>query len=299
MMPVVLVFGAGGQVGRALVEAGPAHGWTVRGLARDAADICDAASVKAAVAATAPDAVVNAAAYTAVDKAEADAEQAQRVNGEAPGTIATAAAAAGVPFVHLSTDYVFDGTSRVPYKEADPVGPPGVYGRTKRAGEIAAYKAGGRSVILRTSWVFAPWGVNFVRTMLHHAALKPELRVVDDQRGGPTPATEIAATILKILPRLAGEDGATRTGLFHYQGRPPVTWAAFADAILDEGALLGHPRPPVVRISTSDWPTAAARPANSVLDCARIARDYDITPPDWRPALSRAVREILSEAKAG
>ncbi len=299
MMPVVLVFGAGGQVGRALVEAGPAHGWTVRGLARDAVDICDAASVKAAVAATAPDAIVNAAAYTAVDKAEADAEQAQRVNGEAPGTIATAAAAAGVPFVHLSTDYVFDGTSRVPYKEADPVGPPCVYGRTKRAGEIAAYKAGGRSVILRTSWVFAPWGVNFVRTMLHHAALKPELRVVDDQRGGPTPATEIAATILKILPRLAGEDGASRTGLFHYQGRPPVTWAAFADAILDEGALLGHPRPPVVRIATSDWPTAAARPANSVLDCARIARDYDITPPDWRPALSRAVREILSEAKAG
>jgi dTDP-4-dehydrorhamnose reductase len=297
-MPTLLVFGAGGQVGRALVEAGPERGWTVRGLARDALDICDAASVKAAVEAAAPDAIVNAAAYTAVDKAESDAERAQRVNGEAPGTLAAAAAAAGVPFVHLSTDYVFDGASRVPYKEADPVGPLGVYGRTKRAGEIAAYKAGGRSVILRTSWVFAPWGVNFVRTMLHHAALKPELRVVDDQRGAPTPATDIAATILKILPRLADADGATRTGLFHYQGRPPVTWAGFADAILDEGALLGHPRPPVVRIATSDWPTAAARPPSSVLDCARIARDYDITPPDWRPALVRAVREILSETKA-
>ncbi len=298
-MPTLLVFGAAGQVGRALVEAGPEHGWHVRGLARDAVDICDAESVKEAIAATAPDAVVNAAAYTAVDKAESEGELAQRVNGDAPGIIAAAAAETGIPIVHLSTDYVFDGASRVPYKEADPVGPLGVYGRTKRAGEIAAYKAGGRCVILRTSWVFAPWGNNFVRTMLHHAALKPELRVVDDQRGAPTPATDIAATILKILPRLAEASGKTGTGLFHYQGRPPVTWAAFAEAILDEAALLGHPRPPVVRISTADWPTAAVRPASSVLDCARISRDYDITPPDWRPALARAVRELLPGIRAG
>ncbi|MBI3506657.1 MAG: dTDP-4-dehydrorhamnose reductase [Proteobacteria bacterium] len=298
-MPTLLVFGARGQVGRALAEAGPAQGWSVRGLARADVDIVDAGAVARAVKAAAPDAIVNAAAYTAVDRAESEAGLAQKVNGEAPGLIAMAAAAAGVPFVHLSTDYVFDGESRVPYKEADPAAPLGVYGRSKRAGEIAAYKAGGRCVILRTSWVFAPWGGNFVRTMLRHAADKPELRVVDDQRGAPTPAGDIAETILKILPRLAEPDGGTKTGLFHYQGRPPVTWAAFADAILDEAALLGHPRPPVVRITTAEYPTPARRPASSVLDCARIARDYDITPPDWRPALARAVQAILSETKAG
>ena len=131
--------------------------------------------------------------------------------------------------------------------------------------------------------------------MLHHAALKPELRVVDDQRGAPTPATAIAATIFKILQRLGEPEATGRTGLFHYQGRPPVTWAAFAEAILDEAAHFGHRRPPVVRIASADWPTAATRPASSVLDCARISRDYDITPPDWRPALVQAVRGILAE----
>jgi dTDP-4-dehydrorhamnose reductase len=297
-MPTALVFGAGGQVGRALVEAGPAAGWTVRGLARADVEIADPLAVARAVKAAAPDAVVNAAAYTAVDRAESEPEIAQKINGEAPGHIAAAAAAAGIPFVHLSTDYVFDGDSRVPYKEADPVAPLGVYGRTKRAGEVAAYRAGGRCVILRTSWVFAPWGQNFVRTMLRHAADKPELRVVDDQRGAPTGAVDIAATIFRMLPRLAEPDAASRTGLFHYQGRPPATWAAFADAILDEAALAGHPRPPVARIATADWPTPARRPANSVLDCARIARDYDITPPDWRPAMAEAVRALLKEMNA-
>jgi dTDP-4-dehydrorhamnose reductase len=294
-MPVLLVFGASGQVGRALVAAGPEAGWTVKGLARDEADIGDAGAVDAAVRAAAPDAIVNAAAYTAVDRAEGEPDLAMRINGEAPGLLARAAAARDVPFVHLSTDYVFDGHSRAPYKESDAANPLGVYGRTKRAGEIAAYKAGGRCAILRTSWVFAPWGNNFVRTMLRLAASRPELRVVDDQRGGPTPAVDIAATILKMLPALAGPDAKTRNGLFHYQGRPPVTWAAFADAILDEAALLGHPRPPVVRIPTVEYPTPAARPPNGVLDCARIARDHDITPPDWRVALGPAVRGLLAD----
>jgi dTDP-4-dehydrorhamnose reductase len=148
-------------------------------------------------------------------------------------------------------------------------------------------------VILRTSWVFAPWGNNFVRTMLRLARERPELRVVDDQRGAPTSAEDIARTIFRILDRLGAEDAAGRTGLFHYQGRPPTSWAGFADAILDEAAALGHPRPPVVRIATAEFPTPAMRPANGVLDCARIARDFDITPPDWRPALARAVRGLL------
>jgi len=294
-MPVLLVFGAAGQVGRALVAAAPESGWTVKGLTRDEADIGDADAVDAAVLDATPDAIVNAAAYTAVDRAESEAELATRINGEAPGVLARAAASLDVPFIHLSTDYVFDGASRVPYRESDATAPLGVYGRSKRAGEIAAYKAGGRCAILRTSWVFAPWGNSFVRTMLRLAATRPELRVVDDQRGGPTSAVDIAATILKMLPLLAEPDAKARTGLFHYQGRPPVTWAAFADAILDEGALLGHPRPPVVRIPSAEYPAPAARPANGVLDCARIARDYDITPPDWRVSLAPAVRGLLAE----
>ncbi|MBI1244810.1 MAG: dTDP-4-dehydrorhamnose reductase [Alphaproteobacteria bacterium] len=292
-MPLALVFGASGQIGRALLEAAPAAGWRVRALARSDVDIFDVGAVAAATAANSPDAIVNAAAYTAVDRAETDEAQAMRVNAEAPGTFAAAAAAAEIPFVHLSTDYVFDGTSRVPYKEADPVAPLNVYGRTKRAGEIAAYRAGGRCVILRTSWVFAPWGNNFVRTVLRLARERPELRIVDDQRGAPTGAEDIAKTIFRILDRLSGADVGNRTGLFHYQGRPPTTWADFAEAALDEAAAFGHPRPKLVRIPTSEYPTPAKRPANGILDCARIARDFDVTPPDWRPALARAVRGLL------
>lgn len=291
-MPLALVFGAGGQVGRALVEAAPAAGWRVRGLARADVDILDIAAVAAAASVDSPDAIVNAAAFTAVDRAESDEALAMRVNAEAPGAMAAVAAAAGIPFVHLSTDYVFDGASRVPYKEADPVSPLNAYGRSKRAGEIAAYRAGGRCVILRTSWVFAPWGNNFVRTILRLARERPELRIVEDQRGAPTPAEDIARTIYRILDRLRSEDVAGRTGLFHYQGRPPTSWAGFAEAVLDEAAALGHPRPPVVRIATADYPTPAARPANGILDCARIARDFDVTPPDWRPALARAVQAL-------
>jgi len=291
-VPLALVFGAGGQVGRALVEAAPAAGWRVRGLARADVDILDIAAVAAAASVDSPDAIVNAAAFTAVDRAESDEALAMRVNAEAPGAMAAVATAAGIPFVHLSTDYVFDGASRVPYKEADPVSPLNAYGRSKRAGEIAAYRAGGRCVILRTSWVFAPWGNNFVRTILRLARERPELRIVDDQRGAPTPAEDIARTIYRILDRLRSEDVAGRTGLFHYQGRPPTSWAGFAEAVLDEAAALGHPRPPVVRIATADYPTPAARPANGILDCARIARDFDVTPPDWRPALARAVQAL-------
>lgn len=293
-MPLALVFGANGQVGRALALASPAAGWQVRALGHADVDICDVAAVAAAAAVGAPDAIVNAAAFTAVDRAETDEAHAMRVNAEAPGAIGAVAAAAGVPFVHLSTDYVFDGASRTPYKEADPVAPLNAYGRSKRAGEIAAYKAGGCCVILRTSWVFAPWGNNFVRTMLRLARERPELRVVDDQRGAPTSAEDIATTIFRILDRLREGDTAGRTGLFHYQGRPPTTWAGFADAILDEAPALGHPRPPVVRIATADYPTPAARPANGILDCARISRDFDVTPPDWRPAMARAVRGLLA-----
>jgi dTDP-4-dehydrorhamnose reductase len=294
-MKRLLVLGASGQVARALVVQGPALGWDVTALGRDRIDLEKPDAIAFAIAAAKPDALANAAAYTAVDKAESEPGAAAFLNAELPGRAAAAAAAAGIPFVHLSSDYVFGGQERIPYREADPTEPLSVYGRTKRAGEIAAYKAGGRCVILRTSWVFAPWGANFVRTMLRLAKTQDRLRVVDDQQGGPTSALDIADAVLAILSRhLAGEH-VTGLGLFHFQSRPPTTWARFAEAILDEGAALGHPRPPVERIATHDYPLPAARPAWGVLDCARIAREYDVKPPDWRKRLAPSVAAILAE----
>lgn len=294
-MPRLLVLGANGQVARALVQQGPKSGWEVVARGRADIELRDPASIAAAISATKPDALANAAAYTSVDKAESEEAEALFLNGEVPGMAAHAAAAANLPFVHLSSDYVFDGQDDKPYREADSAMPISVYGRTKRAGEIAAYKAGGRCVILRTSWVFAPWGNNFVRTMLRLAKTHERLRVVDDQRGGPTSALAIADAILVIAARqLAGEHKAG-LGVFHFQGRPPTTWARFADAILDAAALLGHPRPPVVRIATHEYPLPAPRPAWGVLDCSRIAREYDVTLPDWRKALPATVAQLLKD----
>ena len=294
-MPRLLVLGKSGQVARALVRQGPACGWEIVARGRADIDLADPNAIAHALAATGADALANAAAYTGVDKAESEPTQAMFLNGEMPGMAARAAAAANVPFVHLSSDYVFDGQDDKPYREADPAMPISVYGRTKRTGEIAAYKAGGRCVILRTSWVFAPWGHNFVRTMLRLAKTQERLRVVDDQRGGPTSAIAIADAILAVVARqLAGEHKAG-LGLFHFQGRPPTTWARFADAILDEAAKSGHPRPPVERIATHDYPLPAPRPAWGVLECSRIAREYAIAPPDWRAALPEAVAQLLRD----
>ncbi len=289
----VLVLGGEGQVGRALSARAENAGTQAIAFGRDGVDATDENAIRAAIETTDAQALVNAAAYTAVDKAESDEDAARKLNAEAPGLHARLAAEANIPYLHLSTDYVFAGRGTAPYKESDPCEPQSVYGRTKRAGEIAAWQAGGRVAILRTSWVFAPWGNNFVRTMLRLAATKPELRVVDDQRGGPTSALDIADAIYRILPKLADPAQKDATGLFHFQGRPAVTWAAFADAILDEGAKHGHPRPPVVKITTADYPTPAARPANSVLDCARYSRVFEVAPPDWRVSLADAVPALL------
>jgi dTDP-4-dehydrorhamnose reductase len=263
----ILVVGGGGQVGRALAARAEASEHEVVALARDALDARDEGAVRAALEATGAEALVNAAAYTAVDKAESEPEIAHALNAELPGALARLAAAAKIPFVHISTDYVFAGDSRVPYKELDPCEPRSVYGKTKRLGELAAWHAGGRVAILRTSWVFAPWGNTF--------------------------APDIADAIFRMLPQLADPAEKEATGLFHFQGRPAVTWAAFAEAILDEAARRGHPRPPLARISTAEYPTPAARPANSVLDCARYSRVFDAAPPDWRRALSEAVDALL------
>jgi dTDP-4-dehydrorhamnose reductase len=290
---VLLVFGGEGQLGRALGEAKAPTGWRVTAVSRAAADITDADQVMRAIAAHEPAVVVNAAAYTAVDKAENDSKAAFLINEYGAGIVARAAAEAQAAVIHLSTDYVFDGQASRPWREDDPVAPLGVYGVSKEAGEQALRLATDRHVILRTSWVFAAHGHNFVRTMWRLGTAREELRVVDDQRGCPTSARSIAAATATVAGRLAA--GNAHWGTFHFAGAPSTTWHGLADAVFQEMAKRTGRRPRLVPIATADYPTPARRPANSILDTSRIFRVYGIAAPDWRADLS----VVLDEATAG
>lgn len=283
-----LIFGTTGQV--AIELARNAHlvgmGITVHG--RDTADLTDPAACAALVAATDADIVINAAAYTAVDAAEADQATAQLVNADAPGAMARAAAKRGLPLLHISTDYVFDGDSPRPWREDDPEAPLGAYGATKLDGERQIVAANGPHVILRTSWVFSAHGKNFVKTMLRLGADRESLSVVDDQRGGPTAAHEIAKTLLAIS--CAFHEGRGQSGIFHFAGAPTCSWADFAEAIFAASSL---PRKPTItRIPSSAYPTPARRPANSALDCTKIRNAYGIGQPDWRTNLRTIISEL-------
>jgi dTDP-4-dehydrorhamnose reductase len=237
------------------------------------------------------DAVINAAAYTAVDRAEEELELAHAVNAAAPGAMAEAATARGLPFLHVSTDYVFDGTPGRPWREDDPTGPLGAYGRSKLAGEQAVAAAGGPHVVLRTSWVFSAHGTNFVKTMLRVGAERDTLRVVDDQTGGPTAARAIAEALLAIAEAFAA--GRGRSGVFHFAGAPDISWAGFARAIFAlQAERTGARVPQVVPIPTADYPTPARRPLNSALDCTRIRAAYGIARPDWRAGLAAVLEEL-------
>jgi len=280
----LVILGAGGQVGRELSDLARAQGLDVRAFARSEVDITDAAAVAAVVHGA--DFVANCAAYTAVDKAEADRDQAFAVNATGPGVIAQACAEAGAALLHISTDYVFRGDGDRPWREDDPIAPLSVYGESKAAGEAAVRAALPRHVILRTAWIFAAHGHNFVRTMLRLGAERPELRVVADQRGGPTAAADIAAAILAIRER-ALAPGFDGWGTFHFAGAPATTWHGFAAAIFAEK---GGAAPVLHAIATSDYPTPARRPSNSVLDCGKIGRVFGLAQPDWRRALSAMLR---------
>ncbi|WP_323716064.1 dTDP-4-dehydrorhamnose reductase [Paracoccus aminovorans] len=283
-MSDLLVFGRTGQVARELARLAP----EARFLDRAAADLSDPAACAEAIRESGCAAVLNAAAHTAVDRAESEPELARRINAEAPAAMARACAALGVPFLSLSTDYVFDGSGAAPWVETDPTGPLGIYGATKLAGEQAIAAAGGQWAVLRTSWVFSSHGANFVRTMLRLAAERSELRVVADQHGGPTPAADIAAACLTVLAAMRAD--ATRGGLYHFSGAPDTTWADFARAIMADAGLACR----IIDISTSDYPTPARRPANSRLDCAAILRDFGISRPDWRAGLAKVLQELTA-----
>ena len=287
----LLLLGGNGQVGRelrrSLLPLGELVVATRDGGDADAAADFDApASLAALIEQTAPEVVVNAAAYTAVDKAETDAEAAFRINAEAPAAIAQACVDTGALLVHYSTDYVFDGNATRPYREDDATAPLGVYGASKLAGEQAIRASGARHAILRTAWVYAAHGKNFLLTMLWLANERDELRVVADQIGAPTPAAWIADATAEIIRR-----GVMASGTWHLVADGETSWHGFAEAIVDEAHALGliARKPRVVAIPTADYPTPARRPAYSVLDTTRLQRDFGVAPPDWRDGLRRTL----------
>ncbi|MEM6785764.1 MAG: dTDP-4-dehydrorhamnose reductase [Bacteroidota bacterium] len=287
----VLIPGANGQVGRELVARAAQHGIEAVPLTRTDLDLTDADAVEAVVQAQRPDAVVNAAAYTAVDRAESEPDSAFAVNRDGPAALASACAHRGIPLVHFSTDYVFEGTKTEPYVEDDPVSPLGVYGQSKWAGEEAVRAALGRHLILRVSWVFSRHGGNFVKTMLRLGREREALRIVADQHGGPTPASAIANAALTTLRQAAEKDDDW--GTYHFCGAPFTTWHGFAEAIFDEARTHETMAVQTVEaIPASAYPTPAARPVNSRMNTARIARTFGIAPADWRSALADVVAAV-------
>lgn len=289
----ILVTGREGQVVSALAEEAAGFGHEIVRLGRPDFDLAKPDGMRAALEKHRPDIVVSAAAYTAVDQAESELDIAMAVNGTGPGVIAGAAAALGLPIVHLSTDYVFDGLKPTPYLETDPTGPQGAYGRTKLAGEVAVAAANPRHVILRTAWVYAHGGKNFVRTMLRLAADRPELRVVSDQLGCPTYATDLARAILAVAGQLpARPAGDAGYGVFHASGTGDTSWAGFASAIFALSAAQGGPSARVIPIATADYPTPARRPANSRLDCNKLHAIYGVGQPHWFDGLQRCVTRL-------
>jgi dTDP-4-dehydrorhamnose reductase len=286
----LLVLGAGGQVGRALVERA---GTAARGFDRATCDICDAASVARALSPSPASAVVNCAAYTAVDRAESESERAFAVNSAGAEIVARAAAARGLPIIHLSTDYVYAGTTAAPHRENEPMVPLNVYGASKAAGDAAVAAANPAHLLLRVSWVFGVNGANFVKTVLRLGRERGELRVVADQTGGPTEARDIADAIV-ALAAACHRPGFSAWGVYHFAGAPSTSWHGFAQAILERAR---EPRPRLTAIASRDYPTPATRPLNSTLDCRRIRETFGIEQPDWRVSLSRVMADLEEAAR--
>jgi dTDP-4-dehydrorhamnose reductase len=290
------VNGGQGQVALSLREAASRDNDIVFGCAqRPDVDLLRPASIARALAGFRPDIVVNPAAYTAVDKAESEPDQAFALNRDGARVVAAAAAEQGAPIVHLSTDYVFDGTKAAPYVESDPVNPRSVYGQSKREGELAVAAANPHHIVLRTSWVYAPFGTNFVRTMLRLTAERDTLRVVDDQIGCPTYAPDIAAATISIAKKVIAEGWRPQfAGVTHLAGPDALTWYAFANDILRGAALRGGRSVPISPILSSDYPTPAARPANSRLSTARLASVFDVRQPPLQGSLANCLDRLFT-----
>lgn len=292
----LVVTGKAGQVAVALAERSRAVRVETVAIGRPELDLSKADNAEAELAAAKPDVIVSAAAYTAVDKAEAEAEAAWAVNATGAGRIASAAARLGLPVIHLSTDYVFDGKKGAPYVETDATGPLGVYGASKLAGEHAVIAATPNHVILRTAWVYSPFGNNFLKTMLRLAGDRTELRVVDDQLGNPTSALDIADAVIQVAKNLvARPDDAELRGVFHMAGSGEGSWADFAREILAASAERGGPSAKVIGIPASEYPTPARRPANSRLSSARLASVHGVFMPAWKKSTEEIVARLVED----
>ena len=283
----ILVVGKNGQLARCLAAQAGRRGTPLQAIGRPQIDLVRPESIHAVLSAVRPRAIVNAAAYTAVDRAETDSANAFAINATGAGCLADAAARFGIPLIHVSTDYVFDGRKGAPYVEEDRASPLGVYGASKLAGETAVRRAHPAATILRSSWLYSVWPPNFVTTMLRLVSERPVLRVVDDQRGNPTSALDLAGAILDLLDR-----SECRGAVYHLSGRGETTWYGFAEAIFEGWSQRGRRAPRLERISTQDYGAPAPRPADSRLDCSKAERELGIRLPDWRSSLEACLDEL-------
>jgi dTDP-4-dehydrorhamnose reductase len=288
----LLIVGKSGQLGRCLRNSAAARNLSVMIAGRPELDLETGEGIDRIIAASEPSAIVNAAAYTAVDKAEAEPERAFGVNCAGATLLADAAARRGIPFVQISTDYVFDGNSPASYREDDVTAPLNVYGSSKLAGEIAVLKACPYAVVIRTSWVYSPYGANFVRTMLRLSETQPTVKVVDDQRGRPTSAADLAGAVLVIAERLRSANGRDNAGTYHLAGEGETSWHGFADAIFASLARRGRRVPGLQAITTEEYPTPARRPQNSCLDSSKAERIFGVRLPSWRSSLEVCLDQL-------
>jgi len=290
----IAITGNQGQLASSLLERGKATGHDMVAVGRPQLDLAEPDSIAAAIQAARPDLVVSAAAYTAVDKAESEPDLATAINGSGAGKVAEAAAAAGVPVIHISTDYVFDGAKPEPYVETDATGPLGVYGASKLLGEQCVAAATDNHAILRVAWVYSPFGANFVKTMLRLGESRDTLRVVADQQGGPTSALDIADAILTMGHRLTADPSRELRGIFHLPPQGEATWADFASEIFKDAMKHGRRPVAIERIGTSEYPTPARRPANSRLSGDKMKRVYGVSLPRWEPSLDACIDRLLT-----
>lgn len=291
----ILVAGQSGQLAMALAETGASQAHIdLVAMGREQMDITDMAAVERAINSVTPDLVINAAAYTAVDKAESDEAAAFAGNETGPRHLAEATAARDIPIVHVSTDYVFDGTKSGPYVEDDPVAPAGVYGASKLAGEQAVGSANPRHLIVRTAWIFSATGHNFVKTMLRLAADRDQLNVVDDQHGNPTYAPHLAEALLAVAPRLTGPNNGSLFGLYHLAGTGTTSWCGLAREVFAQSLAQGGASATVEGITTAQYPTPAKRPANSQLDCSKFEETFGVTMPPWQDGVAQAVSRLVN-----
>ncbi len=292
----ILVTGGNGQLATSLVAAGGAasEGGRIHRVGRPECDFAAPDTIRRVFAADSPAFVVNAAAHTAVDAAENDVAASEAANRDGPRLLAELCAEAGIPLIHVSTDYVYDGAKGAPYVETDPVAPMGVYGRTKLEGEQAVLAANPRTIVLRTSWVFSPYGRNFIKTMLNAQLKTSTLRVVADQQGSPTAAPDLADAILAIIAKIEAEGWQDRfAGVYHVSNAGTTTWHGLAVATFAEAQRHGRTPPEVAAIRTEDWPTPAKRPADTRLDGVKLAQTFGVTMPPWEASLARTVDAVL------